>query len=102
MGMVVMGPESIFNFWRIPCGTKVHPADVEVFKRLDPKRHGLQLQCLPASFAGPLRKAPLVLLFLSPGFKEKERDEADAKTRAGREFYHRQWQGNEPLRVDSK
>jgi hypothetical protein len=92
----------IFDFWsQIRRGEKIHPADKEMFRRIDPKKHGFELKCLPACFAGPLRTAPLVLLYLSPGFRE-EVDFADAKTNLGKDYYFRRWQGNEPLRAGHK
>jgi hypothetical protein len=64
--------------------------------RLDAERHGFQLQCLPGCFAGRLRTAPLVLLYLSPGFSED--DVADAQSEDGKDYRLRSWQGNEPFR----
>ena len=49
----------IFEFWsQIGRGENVHPADRKVFDRMDPKRHGFRLDCLPSSFGGRLREAP--------------------------------------------
>jgi hypothetical protein len=90
-------PSDIFEFWsQMRRGEKIHPADREVLARLDPKKHGFRLDCLPACFGGPLRTASLVLLWLSPGFQETDAIEAD--TEEGRDYYLRRWQGNEPLR----
>jgi hypothetical protein len=89
----------IFEFWsRIPRGANVHPDDKPVFDRLDPKKHGFQLGCLPANFGGPLRTAALVLLYLSPGFHLQ--DVRDAKTKDGQDYYFRRWRGDEPLPVN--
>jgi hypothetical protein len=82
----------------MPRGRKIHPADEAVFDRIDPEGHGFQLGCLPACFAGPLRTAPVVLLYLSPGFRPP--DLAKADTDAERDYYFRRWQGNEPLPDD--
>jgi hypothetical protein len=89
-------PQDIFDFWsQIRRGEKIHPADKHVFRRMNPERHGFQLECLPACFAGPLRTAQVVLLYLSPGFDEAEI--ARAKTKECRDLYFRRWKGNEPL-----
>jgi len=43
----------IFKFWsRMKFGARVHPADQNIFARMEPLRHGFQLECLPACFAG--------------------------------------------------
>lgn len=86
---------NIFRFWsgiRLKGGA--HPADYDVLSRV---RHNFDLRCLPAAFNGPLRTAPVVLLYLSPGLSEKL-DHRDARTRAGRAYYRRRWTGREPLR----
>ena len=63
----------IFEFWsQIGWGENVHPADRKVFDRMDPHKHGFRLDCLPSSFGGLLRDAPVVLLYLSPGFGEQD------------------------------
>lgn len=51
---------------------------------------------MPASFDGPLRTAPVVLLYLSPGLS-KGADYADTNSVAGRARYRRRWEANEPL-----
>jgi hypothetical protein len=87
----------IFEFWsRIGRGENVHPADRETFARIDAKKHGFQLKCLPAGFGGRLRDAPVVLLYLSPGFRES--DLAEAKSEEGKDYYLRRWQGYEPAK----
>jgi hypothetical protein len=92
--------EDIFEFWsRIPRGANVHPADQPIFDRLNPEKHGFQLNCLPASFHGPLRTAPLVLLYLSPGFRPQ--DATDALKPEVQDYYFRRWKGAEPLQEDS-
>jgi hypothetical protein len=83
----------IFGFWsgvRLKSGA--HPADYDVLSRV---RHGLDLRCLPACFNGPLRTAPVVLLYLSPGLSEQ--DPLDARSREGRARYRRRWSGWAPL-----
>jgi hypothetical protein len=63
----------IFEFWsQIGRGENIHPADRSVFSRMNAERHGFRLDCLPAAFDGRLREAPVVLLYLSPGFKERD------------------------------
>jgi len=72
----------IFEFWsRIERGAHVHPADVKTFERMDAERHGFQLECLPGCFAGRLKTAPIVLLYLSQGFSDS--DIADAASKEG-------------------
>lgn len=74
---------NIFRFWTdIKLKDGAHPADYEVLSRV---RHHFDLNCLPASFNGRLRTAPVVLLYLSPGLSEF--DYIQAKTRAGRARY---------------
>lgn len=86
----------IFDFWR-PVGAKdnIHPADHHVFQRLADDTHGFQLDCLPGPFKGPLRTAPVVLLFLSPGFKDVDREHA--ATVEGQAYYARSRTGEAPL-----
>jgi hypothetical protein len=87
----------IFEFWsRIKRGERIHPADKEVFRRIDAERHGFQLDCLPGCFAGPLKTAPIVLLYLSPGHSEATTN--DAKTKTGKDHHFRTYRGDEPLR----
>jgi hypothetical protein len=87
----------IFEFWsQIDRGEHIHPADKRVFDRMRPEKHGFRLDCLPACFGGRLRDAPIVLLYLSPGFSEQ--DIGDAKTNEGKDYYARRWKGYEPMR----
>jgi hypothetical protein len=87
----------IFEFWsRIKRGERIHPADKEVFHRIDAGRHGFQLDCLPGCFAGQLKTAPIVLLYLSPGHSEATTN--DAKTKTGKNHHFRTYWGDEPLR----
>ena len=89
--------QDIFEFWSlIGRGAHVHPADKRVFARMRPKKHGFRLECLPACFGGRLRDAPVVLLYLSPGFSRQ--DVVDAKTDEGKDYYARRWKGYEPMR----
>lgn len=62
----------IFEFWSsIDPTARIHPADADVFRRVP--RHGFDLDALPGCFMGPLRTAPVVLLFLSPGLDIDDR-----------------------------
>src|SRR5258705_8680792 len=63
---------------------------------MNPERHGFKLNCLPGCFAGPLKTASVVLLYLSPGYSEA--DEADAKSNKGKDYRFRSWKGHEPFR----
>src|SRR6266508_148553 len=65
--------QDIFEFWsQIARGEHIHPADKRVFSRMRPEKHGFRLDCLPGCFGGRLRDAPVVLLYLSPGFGEQD------------------------------
>jgi hypothetical protein len=87
----------IFEFWsRMQRGDHIHPDDKEVFGRMCPAKHGFELDCLPGCFAGPLKTASVVLLYLSPGHSQATADAA--KTEEGKDFYFRQYQGHEPFR----
>ncbi len=60
----------MFKFWEgVSPSTKVHPKDAAVFE--ENEEHNLELECLPNPYYGPLRTAPIVLLYLNPGFSEK-------------------------------
>lgn len=77
-------------------GTKIHPADVPIFDRMRMANgdagHGLQLDCLPAPYAGPLRSAPVVFLYLSAGWTEQDAAEADTPKAQARQAA--QWRGD--------
>lgn len=86
----------IFDFWGgIGVNDHVHPADEEVFHRLGLGGHGFNHKALPGCFMGPLRTAPVVFLFMSPGLSPE--DEILAKSKRWREWHVRQRQGDEPL-----
>ncbi|MCP1849402.1 MULTISPECIES: hypothetical protein [unclassified Bradyrhizobium] len=62
----------IFKFWsKIGKAETIHPLDRPIFDRLN-HSHGFDLRCLPCNFGGKLRTAPVVLLYLSPGFSEPD------------------------------
>jgi hypothetical protein len=87
----------VFRYWAMmPLKRKrakyVHPADREVFTRV---QHHFELRCLPSPFAGPLRTAPVVLLYLSPGLHR--RDIGNAKSRSFRKFHAKRLGGLQPL-----
>jgi hypothetical protein len=89
--------QDIFEFWsQINRGEHIHPADKRVFDRMRPEKHGFRLDCLPSSFGGRLRDAPVVLLYLSPGFRKQ--DLRDARTEEGKEYYFQRWKGYQPIR----
>lgn len=82
----------IFDFWsKIGPADHIHPADLEFFAS-NPS-HGFDHRGLPGCFMGPLRSAPVVLLYLSPGAD----DGADADTEANQQRQKRMRAGNEPL-----
>ncbi|WP_407114753.1 hypothetical protein [Bradyrhizobium sp. LMG 9283] len=81
----------IFKFWSmIGKAETIHPLDRPVFERLN-NSHGFDLRCLPCNFGGKLRTAPVVLLYLSPGFSES--DLRLARSKEGRERYVKQRTG---------
>jgi hypothetical protein len=87
----------IFEFWsRIKRGERIHPDDKEVFDRINPEKHGFKLDCLPGCFAGRLKTASVVLLYLSPGHDQATTD--DAKTEESKDYHFRRYQGEEPFR----
>jgi hypothetical protein len=91
----MVSPNSIFTFWsRIGPTAKIHPADQYVFRRVGKRGHRLRLKCLPCPFAGRLKDALVVFLFLSPGFSS--RDLKDAKTRRGQAHYSKKRKGLQP------
>jgi hypothetical protein len=87
----------IFRFWaKVRPTDYVHPADRAVFSRVKP--HGFDLKCLPGCFGGPLRTAPIILLYLSPGFSKQDR--IDAKSKKVQDYYMRRRAGREPFREE--
>ena len=63
---------TIFQFWserNIGPSDCMHPADAWILDNVD---HGFDLECLPCPFGGRLRDAPVVLLYLSPGWSKEE------------------------------
>jgi hypothetical protein len=86
--------QDIFEFWsEVAPGERVHPRDRYAMQRVE---HGFDLRCLPACYGGPLRTAPVVLLYLSPGLKQEDIDEAD--TPEGQARYVARRTGHQPLR----
>ena len=85
----------LFDFWSLIGPSEcIHPADRDVFDRVK-DRHGFNLHCLPACFMGPLRTAPVVLLFLSFGFHDE--DLVEAKSERGQNRYMKMRLGDQPL-----
>ena len=88
-----MRKSSICDFWAdCPDDAFEHPADASVLARV---KNQFQRECLPLAYSGRLRTAPVVLLFLSPGFTAF--DVEHAKTARGRDWYRRQRTGTAPL-----
>jgi hypothetical protein len=86
----------IFQFWaKVQPTDYVHPADRDVLSRTN---HHFDLKCLPGCFAGPLRTAPVVLLYLSPGRSEKDRKEA--KSKSVQDHWMRCRRGRDPFPKD--
>jgi len=87
----------IFEFWsRIKRDEHIDPADKDVFGRMNPEKRGFELDCLPACFAGRLKTATVVLLYLSPGHDQAISD--DAKAEETKDYYFRRYRGDEPFR----
>ncbi len=83
----------IFKFWaELAPNDKVHPRDRDVLDRVN---HGFDLRCLPGCYGGPLRTAPVVLLYLSPGFAQE--DLVQARTEKGKERAVERRRGRQPL-----
>jgi hypothetical protein len=79
----------IFKFWsQVGPNDYQHPADRDVLQRVG---SSFDLRCLPGCFRGPLRTAPVVLLYLSPGLNPAfEKDYLkEARSRAGRVLNYR-------------
>lgn len=88
-----MGQNDIFEFWnKIPLSATVHPADKPIFDRLG--SHSFSTKALPSCFMGPLKTAPVVLLFLSPGLSEEDES---SDNHAHGEWLQRNREGLEPL-----
>ncbi|MGA9796334.1 MAG: hypothetical protein WBQ17_12460 [Rhizomicrobium sp.] len=82
----------IFEFWgQISADACIHPADVETFRRV-PNNGFATEAALPGCFMGPLRTAPIVLLYLSPGLSEEDKPTGRLK-----EWHVRTRGGTEPL-----
>jgi len=85
--------EGIFDFWNeAGAANKIHPRDAAVLSRV---KHGFDTECFPMPFMGPLKSAPVVLLFLNAGFCAK--DAEDGKTEDGRSRYVKLLEGLQPL-----
>lgn len=86
----------LFDFWRdLPVGTKIHPEDQTVFSRIGQAGapgHGFLLDCLASPYAGPLKTAPVVFLYLSAGWEEQDSQEAETEAAQARQWA--QWQGD--------
>jgi hypothetical protein len=89
-----MMPKSIFDFWsHIDRRAPIHPSDEWVILQ---DKHDLDVdRYLPQPFLGPLKTAPIVLLYLSPGTSPLDRDESKSEAEISR--CERQRQGNAAL-----
>lgn len=85
--------EDIFKFWA-PIDDKIHPQDRAHIERLGAtiKKTELNLRCLPVPYMGKLKTAPVVLLWLNPGFSPE--DVLLSKGKVGRD-YHRSLRSGE-------
>jgi hypothetical protein len=84
----------IFAFWSVVGpNDRIHPADKSA---LVSHKYNFDLNCLPGCFMGPLRTAPVVLLYASPGLAT-EIDRREAANPEIQQIYLRQRTGNEPL-----
>ena len=85
--------KDIFEFWaEVAPNDTIHPRDRYVLERVS---HGFDLQCLPAPFGGPLRTAPVVLLYLAPGWSQEDVEEAS--TPEGQARHGERLRGYQPL-----
>jgi hypothetical protein len=63
--------KDIFEFWAEAASSdRFHPRDHDVLRRAS---HGFDAECLPIPFSGPLKTAPVVLLYLAPGWPREFR-----------------------------
>lgn len=91
----------IFRFWgktKIKPYQTIHPADRDVFSRVGQLGRMFDLRCLPNSFGGRLKDAPVVLLYLSPGFRQQ--DIRDARTKRGQAEAAKRRSGRHPFPKD--
>ena len=83
----------IFEFWqRYRPPQWFHPADEEVLRRVD---NHFDKKSMPAPFSGPLKSAPVVLLYLAPGLSKG--DHLAVRSVEGRRRKIRRLFGTEPL-----
>src|SRR5690348_12701785 len=84
---------NLIGFWRdIPGPCDRHPADRQV---LDRRPSDFDLRGLPNPFFGPLATAPVVLLYLNPGLRDSDIEQAERRDTQA--YFVRQRQGNAPL-----
>lgn len=87
-------PVDLINYWKtLSLSAKYHPDDKEVLKRF--KGGFFDLRCLPFCFFGPLKRAPIVLLYLSPG--RNQLDLREARSSFGRRRVANARSGEEPI-----
>jgi hypothetical protein len=91
-------PADIFDFWsQMDSKDKWHPQDREVLARFG--GGDFEPDCWPSPFIGPLRTAPVVLLYLSAGFEEF--DKSFAKEPTSCDKVRKQLTGTQPLPSES-
>lgn len=74
----------IFDFWAgVPGHARIHPADQPIFKRME-GGHVFDLECLPIPMSGPLKTAPVVLLYANPGLSPADLELASSRAYADR------------------
>jgi hypothetical protein len=83
----------LFEFWReVPGTAHVHPLDEAIIKRMN---HGFNTECLLTPYMGCLKKAPVVLLFLSAGLDGRDKEHGESAK--GQAYYQGQRNGESDL-----
>jgi len=84
----------IFDFWKhCPPNATIHPADRAVFDRV--RNHNFDLRCPIGHFSGPLKTAPVVMLYLNPGLSPADYESPDFESNA------RRWSGDQVAPTES-
>lgn len=92
--------QDLFEFWEGVGGDlRIHPADAEVMARVEDWVQ-VQQDCLPIPFTGPLRTAPVVLLYLNPGFRAF--DQRHATSEEGQRWHVLVRGGGHPLPTEAE
>jgi hypothetical protein len=86
----------IIDYWRnLGASVRVHPDDELIFAQ-GKWSHSLELSCVPVPFYGPLKTAPVVLLYLNPGLTAADLDAANDEQ--AKLFWFQQRRGEASLR----